>query len=213
VPSFARSVEAIEDAIARDRADPLIAETALPRLYHHGAPVERAVVLYHGFTTAPQQFDELARRLHARGCNVYVPRIPLHGRRDRLTRALAGLNGPLLAGASTASYHLACGLGARVCAAGLSLGGSIALYLALTQPIDLAVPIAPFLMPIGVPDRFGLTVMRAVALLPDFYVWWDPRRKQNSLPLHAYPGFPSHALAQCVFFGDLIVASTAAPRA
>jgi carboxylesterase len=213
VPSFATAVEAIEDEIARDRADPLLAETALPRLYHHGAAVERAVVLYHGFTNCPQQFDELARRLHARGCNVYVPRLPLHGRRDRLTHALAGLNDGLLAHASTASYQLARGLGTRVCAAGLSLGGSMALYLALTEPIDLAVPIAPFLMPIGVPGWLGVPVMNAIARLPERYVWWDPRIKERSLPDYAYPGFPSRALARCVFFGNLVAAAAGAPRA
>jgi carboxylesterase len=211
--SFARSVDAIEGSIAADRADPLVAPAALPRLYHHGAAVERAVVVYHGFTTCPEQFDEFAQRLHARGCNVYVPRLPLHGYRDRLTRALGGLTPALVADAATTSYELTCGLGERVSAVGLSLGGSMALFLAQTQPIDHAVPIAPFLMPIGIPGWLGEPLMRAVARLPALYVWWDPRVKENCLPAYAYPGFPTHALAACVFFGELIARSPGAPRA
>jgi len=212
-PSFAEAVAAIDAAIARDRADPRVAETALPRLYHHGRPTDQSVVLFHGFTNCPQQFDELARGFHARGCNVYVPRIPFHGYVDRLTRALDGLDGTILAQTATGAYRLARGLGAKVSALGLSLGGSMALYLALTQPIHHAIPIAPFLMPIGIPEWAGMPLMTAVSRCPDIYLWWDPRAGKDALPLYAYPGFPTHALAQCIFFAEPIVHSHAPPLA
>jgi pimeloyl-ACP methyl ester carboxylesterase len=201
-PRFPDAVAAIEDAIARDRANPLIEAAALPRLYHHGKSTPKTVVLYHGFTNCPQQFEELARRFYDRGCNVYVPRIPFHGYRDRLTHALSELTGSLLAEMTTESYRLTSGLGADVSAVGLSLGGSMALYLAQTQPIAQAVPIAPFLSPIKFPDWLGLAAMTVVSWLPDHYTWWDPRIKEKCLPLYAYPGFPSHSLAQCIFFGN-----------
>ncbi len=211
-PSFADAVASIDATIARDRANPLVAETGLPRCYRHARATENAVVFYHGFTNAPQQFDELARRFYDRGCNVYVPRIPLHGYRDRLTRALGGLTNAQLATATTESYRVARGLGRHVTAVGLSLGGTMALYLAQTQAIDHAVPVSPFLVPIGVPGWLGVPAMTAVAWLPDFYVWWDPRTKERCLPLYAYPGFPSHALAECVFFGNTIVHAAAEQR-
>jgi carboxylesterase len=207
-PSFAEAVAAIDSAIRRDRSDPLIETAALPRLYHHGKAAAKAVVLYHGFTNCPQQFDELARRFYDRGCNVYVPRIPYHGYRDRLTTALEALTVSRLADAATESYRVTSGLGTGVSAVGLSLGGSIALYLAQTQAIDHAVPIAPFLSPIGFPDWLGLAAMRLVSWLPDHYTWWDPRIKEKCLPLYAYPGFPSHSLAQCIFFGNEVVAAS-----
>jgi carboxylesterase len=212
-PSFDAAVRAIDAAIARDRADPLVAETGLPRFYHHGRRVEHSVVLLHGFTTCPLQFDELAQGLHARGCNVYVPRIPMHGYADRLTHALDGLDGTILAAAATGAYRLTRGLGAKVSAVGLSLGGSMALYLAQTQPIDHAVPIAPFLMPIGIPGWAGMPLLSAVSWFPDIYVWWDPRAGKDGVPLYAYPGFPTHALAQCIFFANTIVQSHARPLA
>ncbi len=214
-PSFAAARAAIEAAIARDRADPLVETAGLPRLFHHGKATANAVVLYHGFTNCPQQFVELAQRFYERGCNVYVPRIPLHGYRDRLTLALENLTVARLENATTASYELTRGLGTRVSAVGLSLGGSMALYLAQTQAIDLAVPVSPFLMPIHVPERAGLAAMNVLARRPDRYMWWDPRIKEKCLPIYAYPGFPSHGLAQCVFFGNVVVqaAKSARPRA
>lgn len=200
-PSFAEAIKALEATIVRDRTDPLIGAAALPRLYHHGKETGNAVVLYHGFTSCPQQFDELARRFYERGCNVYVPRTPLHGYRDRLTQALGHLAYAQLQHATTESYQLTRGLGTHVTALGVSLGGSMALYLAQTQEIDHAVPVSPFLMPIGFPAWLGLAVMTAVARLPDRYIWSDPR----IIPVYAYPGFPSHSLAECVFFGNIVL--------
>ena len=69
-------------------------------------PVQHAVLLFHGFTNCPQQFDELARRFHARGCNVYVPRIPHHGLKDRLTRDLENVTVDELADFTTSAFEL-----------------------------------------------------------------------------------------------------------
>ena len=205
-PSFDDAVRGIRAVIARDEGDATLEKAAMPRLYEHGAPVENAVVLFHGFTNCPQQFDELARGFYARGCNVYVPLIPRHGKADRLTRDLGGLTVAELQNCARDSYQLTRGLGRRVTALGLSLGGSMTMWLAQTQPIDLAVPVSPFLMPIGFPRAIGMPAMDVLDALPDQYWWWDPRVKENCLPAYAYPGFPTHALAQLVFLGGVIFA-------
>lgn len=203
-PSFEDAVRGIRAVIALDEADVTLEKPAMPRLYEHGAPVENALVLFHGFTNCPQQFDELARDFYALGCNVYVPLIPRHGKKDRLTRDLGGLTVTELQTSAQESYQFARGLGKRVTALGLSLGGSMTMWLAQTQPLDLAVPISPFLMPIGFPRVIGMPAMDLLDALPDQYWWWDPRVKENSLPVYAYPGFPTHALAQLVFLGGVI---------
>lgn len=202
---FAQTCKRIRESIARDAADPAIAQAALPRLYEHGAAAERAVILIHGFTTCPQQFEELAHRFYDRGCNVYVPRIPRHGYQNRLTRDLANLTVPELQASSHEAYEFARGLGARVNVVGLSLGGSMALWLAQTQPLDTAVSIAPFLMPIAIPGAAGTPLMRFLDFLPDMYWWWDPRVKERCKPDYAYPGLPTHGLAECIFFGNAVV--------
>jgi pimeloyl-ACP methyl ester carboxylesterase len=205
-PSYAEAVAGIRATIAQDAANPLLAGTALPRLYDHGKRTRNAVVMYHGFTNCPQQFDLLAQQFHARGCNVYVPRIPRHGEKDRLTFTLSDLTGGELADSGLESYRLASGLGDRITALGLSLGGAITLWLAQTQTVDLAVPISPFLMPIGVGRNFGNAAMHALYTIPSWYMWWDPRVKAKCLPEYAYPGFPTHALAMVTFFADAIFA-------
>jgi carboxylesterase len=211
-PSFRDAVAGIEATISRDRSGTLIERLGVPRLYHHGKPTSNAVLLFHGFTNCPQQFEELALRFYNRGCNVYVPRIPLHGYRNRLTHALENLDAPLLESATLKSYRLTRGLGTRISVVGLSLGGLMAMYLAQTQPIDLAVPIAPFLMPIGVPERIGLAATKLATNLPDQYIWWDPRIKAACLPTYAYPGFPSRALAECILFGNGVLRAAKAKQ-
>jgi alpha-beta hydrolase superfamily lysophospholipase len=201
--------------IGRDAADPTIESAALPHLYTHGKPVEHAVILFHGFTNCPKQFDELARGLYNRGCNVFVPRLPLHGFKDRLTLALANLTVDDLTSCAEEAFSLARGLGSKVSAVGLSLGGAMALWLAQTQPIDLAVPVSPFLSPKGYPEFAGTLAAHALYTIPSMYWWWDSTLKEKCLPLYAYPGYPTHGLAELVFLGDRIFAAAneAAPRA
>ncbi len=202
--SYDASVAAIRAVIARDAADTTLERAALPRLYEHGKVADNAVILFHGFTNCPQQFDLLAQQFAARGCNVYVPRIPRHGLKDRLTTTLADLTIRELGECVLEAFANARGLGKRVSAVGLSLGGSMALWLAQAMPIDLAVSVSPFLMPIGIPRGVGTVAMHALYTIPSFYMWWDPRVKEKCLPIYAYPGFPTHSLATVTFFGDKI---------
>jgi len=210
-PSYGEAVRTIRASIARDAADPAILPAALPRLYEHGKPVQHAVLLLHGFTNNPQQFDELARAYHARGCNVYVPRIIGHGLRDRLTRALTDLSASELEAFSNDAFGLTRGLGTEVSAVGLSLGGSMVMWLAQAQPVDLAVAIAPFLMPSvpngpPIPSFIGEPAAHILHALPSMYWWWDYRVKERCKPDYAYPGYPTHALAELIFLGDAIAA-------
>jgi dienelactone hydrolase len=102
------------------------------------------------------------------------------------------------------AYVLTSGLGRKVGVSGISLGGSLVLWLAQTEPVDVAVPVAPFLMPIGIPRRLGTLAMRVLDALPSRYVWWDPRVKERCRPAYAYPGFPTHALAECAFLTEAL---------
>jgi carboxylesterase len=210
--SFAEAVRTIRSAIARDAADPAILPAGLSRLYEHGRRTDHAVVLFHGFTNCPQQFDELARDYYDRGANVYVPRIPHHGLKDRLTRDLANVTVSELMRFADDTFALARGLGSSVAALGLSLGGALVLWLAKTQPIDLAVPIAPFLLPLPDPQFIGAPALRLLRSIPSMYWWWDVRIKEHTKPDYAYPGYPTHAIAELVFLGDAIRAGSAATK-
>ena len=87
---FTAGVAAIEALAAADGADAAIDPRCVPYVLHHGAATERAIVLFHGFTNCPRQFSALAQQFFERGFNVYVPRLPRHGLRDKLTTELAG---------------------------------------------------------------------------------------------------------------------------
>lgn len=172
-------------------------------------------MLFHGLTNCPEQFDALAQHLHAGGDTVYVPRLPLHGYADRMTRAIGALTTAQIQAAATDAAHLAAQLGERVAVMGISLGGTMALWLAQTTAIDNAVGLAPFLMLPVVPRGPGMLLMRLLDWLPDFFIWWDPRKKKAIGPPYAYPGFWTHCLAQAMFAGAAIfeATATAAPRA
>ena len=78
------------------------------RLFAHGRRTARAVVLFHGFTNCPRQFEALGRLLHERGDNVLIPRQPRHGLADRMSEDLAALTAPELAALAVAAAAVLC---------------------------------------------------------------------------------------------------------
>src|SRR5260370_25265872 len=100
------------------------------RLYEHGHRTERSLVLLHGFTNCPQQFDVIGRLFHAQGWNVLIPRYPRHGYRDRLNHSISQLRSAHLISLANQSAEAAYDLGEDVTVAALSLGVSLAGHLA-----------------------------------------------------------------------------------
>jgi alpha-beta hydrolase superfamily lysophospholipase len=160
-------------------------------------------------TNCPQQFDEFAQQLHARGENVYVPRLPRHGHADRLTPSIGEITAAEIEAAATEAAQFGRGLGTHVGVAGLSVGATMALWLAQTGAVDNAVGLAPFLMVPFAPRLPGMLLMRILDVLPNRFLWWDPRLKERIQPPYAYPGFWTHCLAQCAFAGASIFAAAA----
>jgi hypothetical protein len=52
-------------------------------------------------------------------------------------------------------------------------------------------------------------VARAALVLPNRFLWWDPRLRENQHPATAYPQFPTRALAQCMRIGEDVYARSA----
>ena len=174
-------------------------------LLMHKTRAARTTLFFHGFTASPLQFAALARDVHSMGDNVYVPRLPRHGHSDRLTEALRDLRaGELLAHAEE-SLGMAAGIGDRVRVVGFSLGGLLAAWIAQRYDIEQAVAIAPMLGIAGVPPRFTSALAQTMLRLPNTYVWWDPIRRANRMPLHCYPRFPTHAVAQSLLIAKEVL--------
>jgi alpha-beta hydrolase superfamily lysophospholipase len=181
---------------SNDGREAEVSEASRTILLRHSGVRPRAVLLLHGLTASPRQFIRYAQDLFARGHNVLVPRYPLHGYRNRLTDALAGLTGEQLRTFALESLEDARTLGDRVTIAGFSAGGTLALWLAEREEADRVVAIAPFLGLPALPDALTSLAMRVALRLPNRFIWWNPVLRERQLPEHGYPRYATHAIAR-----------------
>jgi pimeloyl-ACP methyl ester carboxylesterase len=202
---IARARTRLDAMLAAERADPKIAHYTRWWIGDGVAPT--AVVLLHGLTNSPPQYDALAPLLHARGHAVVVPRLPLHGYRDRMTGALAALRATDLEAAALQAVAIGALCGERVVVAGISIGATLAGWLAARTRIDTGIAFAPFCglheLYGGLNDALG-SLLRT---LPNAFGWWDPRVKEKQPPAHGYPRFATRAL------GESLLLSTGIDRA
>lgn len=175
-----------------------VGEAGRTKILHHGEVRPKAIVLFHGLSASPTQFERFASELFGRGYNVLVPRLPRHGHSDRLSGALEKLNVEELRQFTSDSIELAQGLGERVIVAGFSLGGLLTTWSAQHFEIERAVAIAPFLGIAAVPNRFLPRVRSALKALPNLFPWWDPIAREKQMPEHGYPRYATHALAEAL---------------
>lgn len=203
--SYAEAVDRARAFMARD--DESILPQARTTLLAHGARQPLAVVLFHGFTNNPAQYAAFAPLVYERGANVFVPRIPEHGDRDRMTTRLRNLTAEMVLASANDAVDIACGLGERVAVLGISMGGSLAAYFAQFRAIALAVPVAPDFALLQLPYPVSRLLGRVLLHLPNFFLWWDPRARIAQRPHTAYPRFPTHALMQTLRIGDEVFAA------
>ena len=186
------------------------------RLYVHGRRTESSLVLLHGFTNCPQQFDDLGKSFYELGWNVLIPRYPRHGYSDRLTTSIAELRAEMLIAITNRAAEAGAGLGERLTVAGLSLGGILTGYLAQTrEDVDAAVLIAPMFGLRPIPG-WGLTgITRLAKTLPNFYIWWNSKLKDRIGPAHGYPRFSTKAYTALFEAGSAVTkaAREKAPKA
>jgi len=183
----------------------------------HGAAHPPVVVLLHGFTNCPKQFEGLGRDLARKGYTVVLPLLPRHGMADVMTTELSRLSAEDLVRAGERSVDLAHGLGGPITVVGLSSSAVLAGWLAQHRAdVDAAVLIAPALGPKGLPAPIVAPLTGALLRLPNFYVWWDSKlREKNPGPRQCYPRFASHAIGQVYRLGGAVLrdAGRVKPRA
>lgn len=209
--TYERARERIERFNERDRAG-AVAEEGRTLLFDHGRKTGRATLLLHGLSASPKQFLAVATALHERGHNVFVPRLPRHGHRNRLSEALATMNAAQLQACANDALAVARGLGDRVGVAGFSLGGLLAAYLGQSEPVDRVVALSPFLGIAMVPNVFQLRIARFVLSRPNRFLWWDPILRERQLPEHGYPRFATHAVGHGITLAhELMSAASEVP--
>lgn len=151
------------------------------------APDTPTVVLMHGLTMTPDQFEWVGQVLCDLGYRVLLPRMPDHGRSDKDATHLARLTGERLAEWADGVIDIAHGFGGPVWIEGLSAGGLLACWCAQVRPeVTRVAAIAPFAAPHGYRWSIVRLAARAEGLLPTTMHLWDDR---VSSP-YGYEGFP-----------------------
>lgn len=202
VPFAARPSGGYEESLrrigalrAQDTAD--VSEACHALVMTHGQATQRAVVMYHGYTNCPRQYEKLARKFFEHGYNVYVPRIPYHGYRNLMTREIGRLTATDLAHVCSESVDIARGLGRRVTVLGLSMGGVMAAWDAQTrEDVETAVVIVPSFAWYYLP-RVIRPLIHVAALFPNQFLWWDPvAREKRRAPYSMYYRFSSRGMGE-----------------
>lgn len=198
-------MERARAVMARD--DDAILPQARTVLLGHGRRTTLAAVLFHGLTNNPAQYAGLAPLIHVRGINVFIPRLPLHGYRDRLSEKTSSLTAEMLIGAACEAADIAGGLGERVAVLGISMGGLLAAYVAQFRRIESAVSLAPSFALLHLPYGISYLIERCALVLPNRFLWWNPSLRDRQPPMTAYPRFSTRALAQSLRIADILYAA------
>lgn len=168
-PNPARSYEQAINRVARQQAsdDSVVATGGGSILLAHGHRTPRAVVLLHGYTNSPRQFEAFAHRLYDAGDNVYVPRLPRHGERNGTAKTFGGLTAEELRDCADSAVDVAEGLGDSVVTAGLSAGGTMVAWIAQERAVHRAVVIAPVFELSRVPTLLAEPLMNLALRTPN----------------------------------------------
>jgi pimeloyl-ACP methyl ester carboxylesterase len=203
VENFEDAVDDVKAMQEEDNQD-LTRDVCVTKLYEHGSQTEHVIVLIHGFTNCPEQFGELGRQYYDAGYNVFIPRMPFHGLSDRLTDQLIRLTAEQLVAFGDRVIDIAHGLGKKVTVMGISGSGTLVAWLVQNRTdIDFAFAIAPLFGLAFVPARLTRLFERIALLLPNFFLWWDPRTKADNpySIFYAYPRYPTRALVEIIRLG------------
>jgi len=204
------SIASYEEALARVKAmqegdsNDLTRDVCITKLYDHGNSTEHVIILIHGFTNCPEQFNELGKQYYEAGYNVFIPRLPYHGLSDRMTGELVNLTAENLAVFGDQVIDISHGLGEKITVMGISGSGTLVAWLAQNRAdIDFAIAIAPLFGLAFVPPSLTKLFERIGLLLPNFFLWWDPRTKADNpySIYYAYPRYPTRALMEIIRLG------------
>ncbi|MCL4473868.1 MAG: alpha/beta fold hydrolase [Actinobacteria bacterium] len=188
----AQRIQAVKDAESGQVCD--ICGT---RFYTHGDRTQKAVVLIHGLTNSPRQFEEMGVKLYNDGYNVLIPRMPYHGLTTHTVSELGNLKTSDLQVFADSVADMAAGLGDQITVVGLSGGGTIAAEIVQNRSdIDRAVLIAPLFGLSGVPAPVNTFLGNLFSRIPNINVSSSSEPPRASV----YLGWSSRGVAEYLLF-------------
>jgi esterase/lipase len=198
---YAIATAAILEQVRQEEAAlPLKNGQCSSRFFFHARPTQTVCLFFHGFTAGPYQFGPLGQACFEAGYNVLVPRLPGHGHAGQW-----GKHQPPPLPTNSRVYQYAVAewigiarmLGNRVIVGGLSTGGTLAAWAALTYPqfVDRALLFAPF---------FGhqfKPIDWLIKVLPIYFEWFNKDAPGN----FGYNGFRMPALRVFLEMSDTLL--------
>ncbi|HOJ63225.1 MAG TPA: alpha/beta fold hydrolase [Spirochaetota bacterium] len=160
---------------------------------------KRAILFIHGWTGSPSHLKELALLMNQKGWTVY--NIMLTGHGTTLYDMEKATYKDWIKDAED-SYNKLKEKYDRISVVGLSMGGSLALYLASKYKVDRVVCIAPALIP---KNKFAYFVLFLRPLLPRFRFRPERIIKEGEAReyLHEYVGSPTKTIIDLIKIGSL----------
>ncbi|MCS7001845.1 MAG: alpha/beta fold hydrolase, partial [Dehalococcoidia bacterium] len=163
-------------------------------LLAHGQRTARVVVLIHGMTNCPAQFATFGQERYHRGDTVLIPRMPHNGLANRMTTDLRRLTAPKLRAFADTIVDIATGLGEQVTVVGLSVGGTVAAWIAQHRvEVASVVAMGPAFAYYSYPPIVQTAAMIGLRAIPD--VPTQRFRRWADGPPYSYFGFSTHAIA------------------
>lgn len=167
------------------------------RFYTHGGKTAKAVVLIHGLTNSPRQFEEIGRQLYNDGYNVLIPRMPYHGLLSHTVSELGNVHASDLQSFSDEVVDMAAGLGDQLTVVGLSGGGTIAADIVQNRgDVDKVVLIAPLFGLHGLPWFADKFLGNMFSRIPNIDVSSSSEPPRESV----YLGWSSRGVAEYLIF-------------
>jgi esterase/lipase len=201
--SRARPSNAYEESVRRVAAmqaseRPVVNRFGGTVLMAHGARAPKLAVLFHGLTATPHQMQLLGDQLYARGYDVFIPRMPMHGERGRTVTALSGLTADTLRAFADDAIDIARGLADTIDVLGLSGGATLAAWVAQHRgEVRNVVIVSPAIALSRLPRMLEDPARQTLARLPNVNVG----ASADTTKPQVYAGFSTRAVAQTMRLG------------
>jgi len=193
--SYEDSIKRIQSVIAEETGK--VCDICGTRLLTHGEPTDKVVVLVHGLTNSPRQFQELGEMLYNDGYNVLIPRMPYHGLKTHTVSELENTTTEGLRLFSDEIVDMAAGLGDEITVAGLSGGGTVVAWIAQNRSdVNRVVLIAPLFGLAQVPQFASTMLGNLFSRIPE--ITWA---SSSEVPRESvYLGWSTRGVAEYLVF-------------
>lgn len=180
----------------------LVANNCKSIVLTHGTKTEKVVVFFHGYTSCPGQFKGLGEALYNEGYNVYIPRAPYHGYKDKTTSVINNLTSQKYIDYAEQAIQVAHGLGDKVTVGGLSGGGNLTSWIAINDnSVEKAIVLSPGYGFQAIPKNLTMPAAKLFMVVPSFFVPYDKNNPQGDPASNLYAGYTTKSLANVLNVG------------